>query len=199
MQAGKGAYGRRATAARLVVIGTSVRKDSPAAGYIAGGAVRARYDLPDIAQQQEKPEQAGCAKDAFADSGGEGEQEWHARPGDAQCEETEVMLSVDTDACGCSSVSMMNTSFCRELELDLDSAAGAAGISSPGLFSFRGCGFGRLGCAVVQALGQREDQEGRPDEAEGEELLEAERLVEEENAEQQGNRRAQVLEEAQHV
>ena len=48
-------------------------------------------------------------------------------------------------------------------------------------------------------FGNREDQQGKPDKTEREKLCCAEGLVKKENPQKQGHRRADVLEETQHI
>ena len=48
-------------------------------------------------------------------------------------------------------------------------------------------------------FGNSEDQQGQPDESEGEQLGHAEGFVKEEDAQEQGHGRADVLEKTQHI
>ena len=48
-------------------------------------------------------------------------------------------------------------------------------------------------------FGNREDQQGKPDKTEREQLGHAKRLVEKENTQKQGHRGADILEKAQHI
>ena len=54
-------------------------------------------------------------------------------------------------------------------------------------------------CMTGFPFGNREDQQGQPDETEREKLCCAKGLVKKENPQKQGHRRADVLEEAQHI